>query len=72
MSEGAVQVAYDILILDGPSKKCSLLANLGTERFSILQKPVPMHVQQSNDFIMYSMCSYGNRFAFVSGGGLYR
>ena len=43
-SEGVVQVGYDLLVLDGQSKKCTLLANLGTNRFSLIQLPVPMHV----------------------------
>ena len=43
-SDGVVQVGYDLLVLNGIEKKCSLLINLDTERFSILEKPVPEHI----------------------------
>lgn len=67
---GIVQVGRDLLVLDGPEKKCSLLTNLFTNRFCILEKSVPPHIQKSQGFNFkgYSVCSYDNQYVFVSGG----
>ena len=55
-------------MFNGPSKKCSLLINIGTDRLRSLQKTVPTYIQETDDYKAYSVCSFANRFVFVSGG----